>query len=309
MQNKKSFPAKNLISLNEYFSIAESINDKNLLKFIFVVGGAGSGKSFIAKNMFPDGRCKFYNTDVLLEYYATAEKFSLDFDNATPEEKKIIKSYTDLSKELYSRKSYYWLNGMLPIISDGTGMKSNYIIDLKNKYEDLGYDCYMIFVNTSKETSVERNKKRVEDETNGKRKANDWFAEDSWDAAQLNLVHVYHKVFGGNREIHDILDEIDAKIHHEDSYKELNPLTQSDVFNLNAKLIRDNKLYIINNNVDNIEKTVLDKLAGLGDSILNLPLENKKGLQLIADLKKIGGKYRTDLLDNKYARDFKEIKM
>jgi dephospho-CoA kinase len=150
---------KNILSINDYILLNESINDKNLLKFIFVVGGAGSGKSYIAKNMFPDGRCKFYNTDILLEYYSKVEKFPLDYDNATPEEKKLIKFYSGLSKNVYERKSYHWLNGMLPIISDGTGMKSEFIIDLKNKYEDLGYDCYMIFVNTTKETSVERNRK------------------------------------------------------------------------------------------------------------------------------------------------------
>lgn len=295
---------KNILSINDYILLNESINDKNLLKFIFVVGGAGSGKSYIAKNMFPDGRCKFYNTDILLEYYSKVEKFPLDYDNATPEEKKLIKFYSGLSKNVYERKSYHWLNGMLPIISDGTGMKSEFIIDLKNKYEDLGYDCYMIFVNTTKETSVERNRKRIE---NGKRKANNWFAEDSWEAAQLNLIHVYHKIFGGTRNIDEIMDEIHSKLHLEDDYVNMDKLTQSDVFNLNAKLIKDGNLYIVNNNVDYIDRSVLDKLTTLGNKILNLPLENEKGLKLLSDLNKIGGKYRLDLMKDKYTQNLREI--
>lgn len=297
---------KKILSLNDYILLNESINDKNLLKLIFVVGGAGSGKSFIAKNMFPDGRCKFYNTDTLLEYYSKLENFPLDFDKATPEDKKLIKFYTEVSKEIYARKSFHWLNGMLPIVTDGTGMKSNFIIDLKTYYEDLGYDCYMIFVNTSKEVSIERNRKRLEDEDYGNRKANHWFAEDSWEAAQLNLINVYHKVFGGSRDINDILDEVNSKLHLEDDYENMNKLTQTDTFNLNAKVIKDNKLYIVNNNSNNIDKTVLDKLTGLGNSILDLPLENEKGLKLLSDLNKTGGKYRLDLLDNKYTSNFEE---
>lgn len=298
-----------ILSIDDFIMLNESINDKNLLKFIFVAGGAGSGKSFILKNIFPDGRCKFYNIDTLLEYYSKMEEFTLNYDKATPDEKTLIKHYTGISMEIYSKKSYHWLNGMLPIVSDGTGMKSNFILDLKQKYEELGYDCYMIFVNTTKKVSVERNRKRYEDDDAFNRSSNNWFAEDSWEAAQLNLIEVYHKVFGGNKSREDLIDEIQAKMHLEDDYFEMNPLTQKDIFNIKAKVIQDNKLYIVNNNIDNVEKILLDKLSTLGNRILDLPIENEIGLKLISDLNKIGGKYRLDLMDSKYTRQFRDMEL
>ena len=32
--------------------VTESINDKNIMKAVFLAGGGGSGKSFIAEHMF-----------------------------------------------------------------------------------------------------------------------------------------------------------------------------------------------------------------------------------------------------------------
>ena len=46
------------------------------------------------------------------------------------------------------------------IIIDGTGGSYNPIAKKKKLLEDLGYDCYMIFVDTTMKTAMERNQNR-----------------------------------------------------------------------------------------------------------------------------------------------------
>ena len=48
------------------------------------------------------------------------------------------------------------LDGRLGIIVDGTADKLEKITNLKNTFEHMGYDCYMIFVNTSLDVALEK---------------------------------------------------------------------------------------------------------------------------------------------------------
>ena len=46
------------------------------------------------------------------------------------------------------------------MVIDGTGRDYDKIANQKAILQQLGYDCYMIFVNTSLEVALERNKRR-----------------------------------------------------------------------------------------------------------------------------------------------------
>ena len=46
------------------------------------------------------------------------------------------------------------------MIIDGTGHRYDKIAKLKKHAESLGYDCYMVFVNTSLKVAQERNQQR-----------------------------------------------------------------------------------------------------------------------------------------------------
>jgi|TARA_E500000178_G_scaffold200480_1_gene198355 predicted kinase len=52
------------------------------------------------------------------------------------------------------------LKGRLGLVIDGTGRDYDKIKNQKAILDQLGYDCYMIFVNTSLDVALERNKKR-----------------------------------------------------------------------------------------------------------------------------------------------------
>ena len=51
------------------------------------------------------------------------------------------------------------IKGRLGMVIDGTGRDYDKIANQKALLQQLGYDCYMIFVNTSLEVALERNKK------------------------------------------------------------------------------------------------------------------------------------------------------
>jgi len=81
------------------------------------------------------------------------------------------------------------------MIIDGTGHKYGKIDKLKKHAESLGYDCYMVFVNTSLEVAQERNKQR-------ERILPDALLQKSWKDVQNNLGK-FQNLFGGNFRIVD----------------------------------------------------------------------------------------------------------
>ena len=84
-----------------------------------------------------------------------------------------------------------YLRGKLGIIIDGTGASPNALAKKKTQLESLGYDCYMIFVNTSLETALKRNKERKD------RSLLDKIVERAWQQVQ-NAQSVYRGSFGSN---------------------------------------------------------------------------------------------------------------
>ena len=81
------------------------------------------------------------------------------------------------------------------MIIDGTGHEYNKIDKLKKHAESLGYDTYMVFVNTSLEVAKERNEKRD-------RVLPDDLLSKSWQDVQNNLGK-FQNLFGGNFRIVD----------------------------------------------------------------------------------------------------------
>ena len=55
------------------------------------------------------------------------------------------------------------IKGRLGMVIDGTGRDYDKIANQKALLQQLGYDCYMIFVNTSLDVALERNAKRREE--------------------------------------------------------------------------------------------------------------------------------------------------
>lgn len=83
-----------------------------------------------------------------------------------------------------------YLAGKLGIIRDGTGDDYHKIVNQKREAEAHGYDTYMIFVTTTLETSLARNRQRP-------RKLPDDLVISIWNEAQKNLQQ-FHSLFGNH---------------------------------------------------------------------------------------------------------------
>ena len=91
------------------------------------------------------------------------------------------------------------------MIIDGTGDDYAKIADNKSRLEEIGYDCYMVFINTSMEIALHRNNTR-------KRVLPKKLVTDSWHACQKNIGR-FQGLFKGNIVVVDNskhLEEDDA---------------------------------------------------------------------------------------------------
>ena len=183
----------------------EGVNDPGILKAVFLAGGPGSGKSFAANQLFgiPSKMnvsaygLKMVNQDAELERMLKKYGYGLDLDDM-PEE--LFRQLTDpdyedysgmrgRAKELTAARKKMYMNGRLGMIIDGTGHKFKKIKEQKKELEEIGYDCYMVFVHTDLEVAQKRNMTRA-------RKLNPEIVETSWKEVQANKIY-FQGLFGG----------------------------------------------------------------------------------------------------------------
>ena len=214
--------------------IIEGVDDPGILKCIFMAGGPGSGKSFTAMEIFGIDKklrtsfsstgLKSVNSDSAFE--AGLKKNGIDpkdlariereepelWDKITGGPSVSSDSRFDLrkgtrggtikgksirakAKELTAKQKQFYEAGRLGMIIDGTGHVYSKIARNKKYAESLGYDTYMVFVNTSLEVAKERNKNRD-------RVLSDELVTKSWKDVQNNLGK-FQNLFGSNFRIVD----------------------------------------------------------------------------------------------------------
>ena len=216
--------------------IKEGVDDKGILKAVFLAGGPGSGKTWVTRGLygipnkfnFSTAGLKLVNQDTELEMLLKKYFGTTDLDNM-PEElfaditgvdfkgKQIGTSsgMRAFAKDLTRARMEGYVRGRLGVIIDGTGHKYHAIAKRKQRFEDLGYDCYMVFVNTSLEVALKRNMERD-------RVVPEKIVRDSWHDVQQNLGG-FQKLFGRNFLIVDnskTLDEDEAEKKFESLVKQ-----------------------------------------------------------------------------------------
>lgn len=142
--------------------IDESKNDKGVFKAVFLAGTPGAGKSYTSTKISGGIEPRIVNTDKMLEFIAKKTKSSLDLGGEGHN-----KVFVDKSKELTKSQLNNYINGMLPLIIDGTSSNINNLVQRVGILEYFGYDVGMIWVDTDFDTAVnrvqERNRKVPED--------------------------------------------------------------------------------------------------------------------------------------------------
>lgn len=193
--------------------VLEGIYDPGILKAIFMAGGPGSGKSYTAMEIFQGNSIegasnqagtqmglRVINSDPAFENELRKAGISpSDLANMSDEEFEAVTGPKDSPRGKASRLKKAAQRGTelgrLGMVIDGTGDDLAKLTGKKAAVEDLGYDTFMVFVNTTLEMAQERNLKRD-------RKLPADLVEEIWTKVQANL-EGFKSLFGGNIVIID----------------------------------------------------------------------------------------------------------
>jgi hypothetical protein len=193
--------------------LSEGVDDPGILKCVFMAGGPGSGKSFTAKEIFGVGKSAFssvsagglklVNSDTAFEKGLKDNGIDMkelgNIEKNEPELWDLItkgdSSIRGKAKAITDKQRAFYEAGRLGMIIDGTGDEVSKIKKKMEHAESLGYDCSMVFVNTSLEVALERNKNRD-------RVLSDELVAKIWKDCQNNL-GAFQGMFSGNFVIVD----------------------------------------------------------------------------------------------------------
>ena len=178
--------------------LLEGVYDPGIFKAFFLAGGAGSGKSYSAEKATGSAAGKFQwddsmsklkpgkvgpyglkvvNSDEQLEYGLMKAKMSSNmkaYTSGEVERKELIRTK---AKKVTKKREQLWINGRLGLIIDGTAKDLTKLGIKKKALEDVGYDTYMIFVNTSIDVAIQQNNARA-------RKLPDEIIRQTWNEVQ-----------------------------------------------------------------------------------------------------------------------------
>ena len=198
--------------------LTEGVFDKGILKAVFMAGGPGSGKSYVASQIFGIPKkmnisisgMKSVNSDTEFEFllkkfgFETFGTGRLDIDQWPDEVFDAIAGGDEDSEKMTVRKKAKlltkarketYMEGRLGMIIDGTGHDYAKLSKEKKQLEKMGYDCYMVFVNTSLKVALKRNSERA-------RRLPEDILTKSWKDVQGNLGK-FQGLFGRNFAVVD----------------------------------------------------------------------------------------------------------
>ena len=165
--------------------LSEGLYDPNIFKAFFLAGGPGSGKSFVARNVFTGTGLKLVNSDVILEGSLRRAGLSMSMPDEEQYFRDILRTR---AKAVVDNQIDLYVKGRLGLVIDATGRDYNIISRQFSALQLLGYDCYMVFVNTSLEVALERNAKR-------ERVVPEYITRNSWQSVQNNIGR-FQNLFG-----------------------------------------------------------------------------------------------------------------
>ena len=173
--------------------LKEGLYDPNIFKAFFLAGGPGSGKTFVTRSAFGGTGLRMINSDNAFEVALKKNNLSLKMPEDEAEARDIVRARAKATTGNIMDLS---IKGRLGMVVDGTGRDYDKIKNQVAQLRQLGYDCYMVFVNTSLDVALERNAKR-------ERSVPEYITRKSWEAVQSNIGK-FQNLFGiGNMVIID----------------------------------------------------------------------------------------------------------
>ena len=172
-------------TFQDFIKLYEGVEDPGIFKAFYTAGGPGSGKSHVSKasgaagtgsKMSPYGLKVIDSDPLFTKMLKDAGKETTVADIYSDEGQAI----RDRAKALIAKQEKNYMEGRLGMLIDGTGKDYNKIKNSSDKLRKIGYDTYMIFVNTSLDVALQRNEARP-------RSLDEDEVKKMWDAVQKNM--------------------------------------------------------------------------------------------------------------------------
>lgn len=129
----------------------ESINDKGIFKAVFTAGIPGAGKSYTAdKIVAGQVQPRVVNTDKSFALPQFAAKWDVGWEDI--EHRVKVTNRNQLVR---------YIDGLLPILVDGTSSSVPVTTRRSGILESFGYDVAMVWIDTPLEVALERARKRL----------------------------------------------------------------------------------------------------------------------------------------------------
>ena len=157
--------------------LTEGLYDPGIFKAFFLAGGPGSGKTFVTQNAFAGSGLKIVNSDRAFERGLKNVGLSLSMPDEEAYFRDMIRKQ---AKAVSTKQLDAYIEGRLGLIIDATGRDYQLVQSQVGMLKNIGYDCFMIFVNTSLDVALERQKKR-------ERQVPEYIVKKSWEGVQSNI--------------------------------------------------------------------------------------------------------------------------
>ena len=154
---RKFSDIKDDLFIEQAKELNEGVYDPGIFKAFFLAGGPGSGKSYVQKRTTGARGLKVVNSDDIFEKLLKDAGMETVPKDIYSDKGQALRGR---AKEITKARQSNYLKGRLGLVIDGTGKDISKIQKQAGALKGLGYDTYMIFVNTSEEVAQERNQQR-----------------------------------------------------------------------------------------------------------------------------------------------------
>ena len=168
-------------------TLLKEITDKP--KAIFLAGPAGSGKTYISKQLIPSS-LKVINSDDTYEELLKASGIGMKQKDFTPDQLSQAAKLQAQARKTTQDTLAKSVEDKNDIVIDGTGAASGPLLKKKQQLEDLGYETLMLMIYVSPLTSLERNAQRDRSLMPG-------IVLRTWRDVNKNI-NIYRQAFGKN---------------------------------------------------------------------------------------------------------------
>ena len=126
---------------------------------IFLAGPAGSGKSYMSKQLIPPS-LSVINSDDTYEEMLKASGLGMKQKDFTPDQLSTAAKLQAQARKATQDKLAQSISNLQDIVIDGTGAAPNPVLKKKQELEALGYTTLMLMIYVSPLTSLQRNSER-----------------------------------------------------------------------------------------------------------------------------------------------------